>query len=86
VRPCVQRSETIRRGGVPGQVEGPDPHSGSAQMAAKKQKAKDKKPLPSARSRSSLGSAVIGTTFNMAATLATFASVLLCLIVAKHFT
>jgi hypothetical protein len=56
-------------------------------MAAKKQKAKDKKPPPpSAQSRSPIGSAVIGTTFNMAATLATFASVLLCLIVAKHFT
>jgi hypothetical protein len=55
-------------------------------MAAKKQKAKNKKPPPSAQSRSSIGSAVIGTTFNMAATLATFASVLLCLIVAKHFT
>jgi hypothetical protein len=58
---------------------------GSAQMAAKKQKVKNKKPPP-AQSRSSIGSAVIGTTFNMAATLATFASVLLCLIVAKHFT
>jgi hypothetical protein len=56
-------------------------------MAAKKQKAKDKKPPPpSAQSRSPIGSAVIGTTFNMAATLATFASVLLCLIVAKHLT
>jgi hypothetical protein len=55
-------------------------------MAAKKQKAKDKKPPPSAQSRSPIGSAVIGTTFNMAATLATFASVLLCLIVAEHFT
>jgi hypothetical protein len=56
-------------------------------MAAKKQKTKSKRSSPpSARSRSSLGSAVIGTIFNMAATLATFASVLLCLVVAKHFT
>jgi hypothetical protein len=56
-------------------------------MAAKKQKAKSKRPPPSsARSRSSPGSAVIGTIFNIAATLATFASVLLCLVVAKHFT
>jgi hypothetical protein len=48
-------------------------------MAAKKQKAKSKRPSPpSARSRSSPGSAVIGTIFNMAATLGTFASVLLC--------
>jgi hypothetical protein len=53
-------------------------------MAAKKQKAKNKKPPP-APSRSLIGSAVIGTTFNMASTFATFGSVLLCLIVAKHF-
>lgn len=53
---------------------------------AKKQKAKNKKPSPPAQSRSPIGSAVIGTVLNMAATLATFGSVLLCLIVAKHFT
>jgi hypothetical protein len=55
-------------------------------MATKKQKAKSKRPSPPAQSRSAIGSAVISTTFNIAATLATFGSVLLCLIVAKHFT
>jgi hypothetical protein len=38
------------------------------------------------QSRSSIGSTVIGTRFGIAAILATFGSVLLCLIVAKHFT
>jgi hypothetical protein len=55
-------------------------------MATKRQKAKNKKPSPPAQSGSSLRSTVIGITFNMVATLATFGSVLLCLIVAKHFT
>jgi hypothetical protein len=49
-------------------------------MATKKQRAKK------AQSRSPVLSAMIGTTFNMAATAATFGSVLLCLIVAKHLT
>jgi len=71
------------RRGRQGQVEGPDP-TGSAMMT-KKQKAKDKKPQP-AQSRSPIRSAVIGTVFNMVATAATFGSVLLCLVVAKHFT
>jgi hypothetical protein len=52
-------------------------------MATKKQKAK--KPLL-ARSRSPVLSAMIGTMLNMAAAAATFGSVLLCLVVAKHFT
>jgi hypothetical protein len=54
-------------------------------MATKKQKAINNKPSPP-QSGSSLRSTVIGTTFNMVATLATFGFVLLCLIVAKHFT
>jgi hypothetical protein len=56
------------------------------QMASKKQKAKSKSPSLPGSPQSSIGSAVIGTTFNMVATIATFGSVLLCLIVAKHFT
>jgi hypothetical protein len=55
-------------------------------MPIKKQKAKNIKPSPQAQSRSPIGSAVVGTMFNMVATTATFGSVLLCLIVAKHFT
>jgi hypothetical protein len=53
------------------------------QMAKKKQKAKKSQP---ARSRSPLLSAMIGTVFNMTATIATFGSVLLYLIAAKHST
>jgi hypothetical protein len=53
-------------------------------MATKKQKAKSKQ--PPVQSRSAIGLAMISTTFNMAATLATFGSALLCLIIAKHFT
>jgi hypothetical protein len=51
------------------------------QMAMKKQKAKKSQP---AKSRSP--TAMIGTVFNMTVTLAAFGSVLLYLIVAKHFT
>jgi hypothetical protein len=51
-------------------------------MATKKQKAKQQP----AQSRPPIQSAVIGTVFNMAATGATFAAVLLCLVIAKHFT
>jgi hypothetical protein len=51
-------------------------------MATKKQKAKH----PPAQSRPPFQSAVIGTVFIMAATAATFAAVLLCLVIAKHFT
>jgi hypothetical protein len=54
-------------------------------VATKKQKAKNKKLQPT-QSQSPVRSAVIGTVFNMAATAATCASVLLCLVVAKHFT
>jgi hypothetical protein len=53
---------------------------------AKKQKAKNKRLVPTAQSGSSLQSTIIGTMFNLVATTATFGSVLLCLIVAKHFT
>ena len=53
-------------------------------MATKKQKTKNKKLSPS--TRSPIGLALIGTVLNMAATVATFGSVLLCLVVAKHFT
>jgi hypothetical protein len=52
-------------------------------MATKKQKAKKSQPP---KSRSPLLSAMIGTVFNMTATIATFGSVLLYLIVAKQFT
>jgi hypothetical protein len=51
-------------------------------MAKRKQKAKQPQP---AQPRSQILSAVIGTMFNMVATAGTFGSVLLCLIVAKHF-
>jgi hypothetical protein len=54
-------------------------------MVKKKQKAKDRKPQP-VQSRLPIRSAVIGAVFNMAATAATFGSVVLCLVVAKHFT
>jgi len=53
------------------------------QMATKRQKAKKLQPP---KSRSPILSAVIGTVFNMTVTIAMFGSVLLCLIVAKHFT
>jgi hypothetical protein len=53
------------------------------QMATKKQKAKKSQPP---KSRSPLLSAMIGTVFNMTATIVTFGSVLLYLIAAKHFT
>ena len=52
-------------------------------MATKKQKAK--KPQP-AKSPSPVMLAVIGTVFNMTATIATLGSVVLYLIAAKHFT
>jgi hypothetical protein len=58
---------------------------GSA-MAAKKQKPKSKGPSSPAQSSSPVRSAVLGTVLNMVATIATFGSVLLCLVVAKHFT
>jgi hypothetical protein len=64
-----------------------DPAQQDLQMTAKKQKPKSKKPSSSpAQSRSSIRSAVVGTVFNMATTVATFGSVLLCLVVVKHFT
>jgi hypothetical protein len=50
----------------------------------KKQKAKNKK-RPSVQSRSPIRSAVIRTVFDMTATAVTFAPVLLCLVMAKHF-
>jgi len=56
------------------------------QMAAKGQKQKSKKSSPVAQNRSPIRSAVLGTVLNMAATIATFGSVLLCLVVAKHLT
>jgi hypothetical protein len=65
----------------PGQVEGPDP-TGSAM--AKKQKTKSKRPPP-VQSSSRVRSALIATVLNMVATVAMFGSVLLCLVVAKHF-
>jgi hypothetical protein len=52
-------------------------------MVTKKQKAKNK--AAPAQSRSPMLSAVIGTVFNMATTAAAFGSVLLCLVIAKHF-
>ncbi len=56
-------------------------------MAAKKQKASSskRKAQPVAQTSSPLRSALIGTMFNMAATTATFGSVLLCLIAANRF-
>jgi hypothetical protein len=51
-------------------------------MTTKKQKAKQQP----AQSRSPILSAVVGTVFNMAATAATSGAVLLCLVIAKHFT
>jgi hypothetical protein len=60
--------------------------TGSA-MVEKKQKVTGRTPSQHPRTRSAtVPSAVIGTVFNMVATLMTFRSVLLCLIVAKHFT
>jgi hypothetical protein len=55
-------------------------------MAAKKQKTKSKRPSPPVQSSSRVRSALIGTVLNMVATVATLGSVLLCLVVAKHFT
>jgi hypothetical protein len=55
-------------------------------MAAQKKKTKNKKPPPPKQARSQIGSAVIGTMFNMVATTVSLASVLLCLTVARHFT
>jgi hypothetical protein len=56
-------------------------------MTTKKQKPKSKKPSsPPAQNRSPIRLAVVGTVLNMAATIATFGSVLLCLVVAKHLT
>jgi hypothetical protein len=55
-------------------------------MVAKKQKAQCKRPSPPVQSSSQVRSALIGTMLNMAATVATFGSVLLCLVVAKHLT
>jgi hypothetical protein len=52
---------------------------------AKKRNAKSEKLVPTAQS-GSLRSTIIGTMFNLVATTATLGSVLLCLIVAKHFT
>jgi hypothetical protein len=54
-------------------------------MAAIRKKAKTK-PSPPAQSRSPIRSAMIGTVFNMTVTAATSGCVLLCLVVAKHFT
>ena len=55
-------------------------------MAAKRTNTKSKKPAPAARYRSRIRSAAIGSAFNMVATTASFGSVLLCLIIAKHIT
>ena len=56
-------------------------------MATKKQKLKSKKSSsPPAQPSPQIRSALIGTVVNMAATITTFGSVLLCLVVAKHFT
>jgi hypothetical protein len=74
----------IRRGAS--RVRSKDLTQQDLQMPIKKQKAKNIKPSPQAQSRSPIGSAVVGTMFNMVATTATFGSVLLCLFVAKHFT
>jgi hypothetical protein len=54
-------------------------------MAAKKQKTRSKRPSPPVQSSSRFRSAIIGTMFNMVATAATFGTVMLCRIVAKHF-
>jgi hypothetical protein len=54
-------------------------------MVKKKQKAKDRKPQP-VQPRLPIRSAAIGAVFDMATTAATFGSVVLCLVVAKHFT
>jgi hypothetical protein len=55
-------------------------------MAAQKKNTKNRKRLPPAQARLPIGSAVIGTRFNMVATVVALSSVLLCLIVARHFT
>jgi hypothetical protein len=55
-------------------------------MAAKKRKSANKKPAPAVLSRSRVLPAMVSTLFNMVATMVTFGSVLLCLVVAKHFT
>jgi hypothetical protein len=55
-------------------------------VSVKKQKSNSKKPSLPAQSSLAVRSAVLGTVLNMFATIATFGSVLLCLVVAKHFT
>jgi hypothetical protein len=55
-------------------------------MVTKRQKPKSNKPSPPAENRSPIRSAVVGTVLNMVATIATFGSVLLCLVVAKQLT
>jgi hypothetical protein len=55
-------------------------------VSVKKQKSNSKKPSLLSQSSSPVRSAVLGTVLNMFATIATFGSVLLCLVVAKHFT
>jgi hypothetical protein len=55
-------------------------------VSAKKQKSNSKKPSLLPQSSSPVRSVVLGTMLNMFATIATFGSVLLCLVVAKHFT
>jgi hypothetical protein len=55
-------------------------------MAPKGQKSKSKKLSPAAQNRSPIRSAVLATVLNMAATIITFGSVLLCMVVAKHLT
>ena len=74
---------TIRRG-----ASGSGPMDLTQQgfaMVAKKQKPKSKGPSSPAQSSSPVRSAVLGTVLNIVATIATFGSVLLCLVVAKHF-
>jgi hypothetical protein len=85
-RPCDRTSNDRKQtdGERPGQVEGPDP-TGSA-MAAQKKNTKNRKRPPPAHARLPIGSAVIGTMFNMVAIVVALSSVLLCLIVARHFT
>jgi hypothetical protein len=54
-------------------------------MVTKKRQAKNKKPQP-AQLRSPILSSVTATALNMVATSATLGSVLLSLLVVKHFT
>jgi hypothetical protein len=82
VRPTIGTNPT---GSVP--VRSKSLTQQDLQMAAKGQKQKSKKSSPAAAQiRSPIRSAVLGTVLNMAATIATFGSVLLCLVVAKHLT